>query len=254
MQFVVLKTLLLLSLPLPALLLVVVLGFVVMKRSNRIGKSLIASSVSLLYLLSLGPVANALIRPLEARFKPLVENSFSDIDYVAVLGSGVIDLSRLDVEAAPSATSLQRLVHGISLYRKLPASRLVLSGGSGDPERPELVEAEAMKRAAISLGVPPEDIVVEGRSRTTLENVDLLKSRFEGKRILLVTSAFHMGRAIAMFKKSGIDVFPAPTAYMSEDVGFSFFSLIPGAGSLGKSTSAFYEYFSRSWYSLKGVI
>lgn len=254
MKFLISKTILFMSLPISFFLFVMGLGFLLSKKKPRVAKALGVGAFLFLYTLSLSPVANALIRPLEARFKSLDENSLSDMDYVAVLGSGVVDLSWLDVEAVPSATSLQRLVHGISLYRKLPGSRLVLSGGSGDPERPELVEAEAVKRVALSLGVPPEDIVVEGRSRTTLENVDLLKSRFEGKRILLVTSAFHMGRALAMFKKSGIDVFPAPTAYMSEDVSFSFFSLIPDAGSLGKSTSAFYEYFSRSWYSLMGVI
>jgi uncharacterized SAM-binding protein YcdF (DUF218 family) len=95
---------------------------------------------------------------------------------------------------------------------------------------------------------------VEGSSKNTLESVELLKGHFEGKKVLLVTSAFHMGRAVAMFKKSGIDVFPAPTAYASEDVSFSFFSLIPDVGSLGKSSTAFYEYLSRFWYSLNGVI
>ena len=254
MKFLVIKTLLSLSLPISYSLFVMGAGFLLSKKYPRVGKTLWGSAFLFLYMLSLSPVANALIRPLETRFKPLVENSFSDIDYVVVLGAGVLDLSWLDAEPVPSATSLKRLVHGITLYRKLPDSKLVLSGGSGDPGKPELVEAEAMRDVALSLGVPPKDIVFEGSSRNTLESVDLLKGYFEGESVLLVTSSFHMGRAVAMFKKGGVDVLPAPTAYMSEDVSFSFFSLIPDAGSLGKSSTAFYEYLARFWYRLNGVI
>lgn len=254
MHFFVLKALLILTLPLSAMLLIMALGLIIMRRNHLFGKSLVATSLVVLYLLSLSPVANALIRPLEARFKSLDKNYFSGIDYVLVLGGGVVDLSWLSLESSPSSASLKRLVHGICLYRKLTGSKLILSGGSGNPEKPELVEAEAMKRVAISLGITPEDIIVEGRSRNTLQSVEFLKEHIEGKKVLLVTSANHMGRALAMFKKKGLYPVPAPADYVSEYFNISFFSFIPKVGNLEKSTTAIYEYLGLSWYSLKGVI
>lgn len=254
MKFIITKTILLLSLPLSSLLILMGAGILLSKKYPRLGKTLWAGAFLTLYIFSLSPVANALLRPLEARFKPLDESLFLDIDYVAVLGAGLLDLSWLGLESAPSKTSLKRLVGGIVLYRKLPGSKLVLSGGSGDPAKEYLVEAEAMKRVAMSLGVPPEDIVVEDRSRNTLQSVELLKPAFDGKKVILVTSAFHMGRALAMFKKSGIDVIPAPGDYVSQDIDVNFYSLIPKVGSLGKSSTAIYEHLCLSWYSLKGVI
>lgn len=255
MGFLISKTLLLLSLPVSSSLSVMVAGFLLLKKHPSIGKALLGSAFLFLYILSLNPVANALMRPLETRFKPVNENSFSDIGYIVVLGSGLVSRSWLGADPAPSGTSLQRVVEGITLQRKLHGSKLVLSGGSGDPGRPELSEAEVMKGVAISLGVPPEDIIVEAEARNTLESVELLKNHFrKGEKVLLVTSAFHMGRALGMFKKNAINVFPAPTAYISEDVSFSFFSFIPDVGNLGKSSTAFYEYLCLSWYSLRGII
>jgi len=254
MGFIIAKTMLLLALPLSSLLVSAGAGILLARRYPRTGKAVLVTALFIIYTLSLSPVANAVLRPLETEYEPLSHKLSEDVDYILVLSGGAKDLSWLELSPAPSGSSLERLVYGISLYKIFPGTKLFFSGGSGDPARPEMNEAEAMKRTALSLGVPPDDIVIEGKSRNTLENVEFLKDELSGKKVVLVTSAFHMGRSVAMFRNAGIDVFPAPTAHASEDVNFSFFSLIPDVGSLGKSSTAFYEYLSRFWYRINGAI
>ena len=172
---------------------------------------------------------------------------------IVVLSGGVKDLSWLGLKSEPSEASLERLLAGVRLQKALHLP-LVLSGGSGDPTNPEISEADAMARLAASLGVPHKDIVVERKSRNTIESAKLLKKNFPGKRIILVTSAFHMKRASAMFKAQGLDVIPAPAGYTSEQRGFSPFTLIPTAAHMRTSAMALHEYLSFLWYKGRGGI
>ena len=77
---------------------------------------------------------------------------------------------------------------------------------------------------------------------------------FKGRDIILVTSAFHLKRATAMFKKQGFRVIPAPAGYRYEQKKLTFFSFIPHAGNLADSSIALYEYASLLWYSLNKSI
>lgn len=254
MGFIVSKIILNLSLPPSILLIIIGAGFLMRKRQPRLGNALILSCFFLLYLLSILPVSDALIRPLESDFPPLKDTSLNPLDPIVVLTGGATDLSWLGLRPVPSETSLARLIYGVTLYRQMPGAILIVSGGSGNPGAPEISEAGAMKDVAISLGVPGRDILVEQNSRNTLENVRALKRVIGGKRIILITSAFHMKRAVAMFSRVGINVIPAPTDYMSEQKGISFYGLIPKAGNLENSSIAIYEYLCLLWYGVRGGI
>ncbi len=253
MGFVISKIVFYLLLPPSFLLLIMVLGGLIIRKQPRFGKMLILSGMLLLYLLSIGPVSNVLMNPLEKSFPPLRGASLESATIV-VLGGGVKDLSKLGIGSEPSEASLSRLVYGIRLYKEGRGSNLVISGGSGDPEKPGVAEADAMKEVALSLGVPARDIIVERDSRNTIESASALKGILGEKKIVLVTSAYHMKRAAAMFKKREIDVIPAPTDYISEQKGISFYSLIPTVGCLYTSTIAFSEYLSFTWYRLTGQL
>lgn len=254
MGFVITKTILYLILPTSLILLLMLSGIRMIRRHPRIGKGLTLAGILLFYLLSISPVSNVLMGPLESCYLPLKVMP-SDSKYpVVVLAGGVKDLSWLGIGPEPSETSLSRLVYGIRLYRLIKDSSLVISGGSGDPGKPDISEADAMKEVAISLGVPYEDIIVERDSRNTIESAAAIKKLAGEKRILLVTSAYHMKRAVAMFRKMSVDVIPAPTDYISEKRGASLYSLIPTDGSLHISTIAFSEYLSFTWYRLTGQL
>ena len=252
MSFEVVKTLSMLFLPPAGLFIMMAAGFLILGFLRNLGKFLIAAGFILLYALSIGPVSEALLKPLETSAPPFAEKQVH-VDAVIVLGGGVRDLSWLELPSQPSCTSLDRIVLGVSLYRKLHVP-LVLVGGNGDPSRIKDGDADAMEHAALALGVPAKDIRVENKSKNTLEGAKALRKIITGKKLLLVTSAYHMKRAQAMFVKQGYTVLPAPAGYLEERTELSFYSFIPHSDALSASSMAIREYLSLIWYALHGDI
>lgn len=251
MKFIFLKTALFLILPPASPVIIMAAGFLVgLKRV--LGRLLVATGFLLLYFLSISPVSDALLKPLETGFATRMDGPVKAAAIV-VLGGGVRDLTWLDLPSEPSCSSEERVVGGIMIYRKhhLP---LVFMGGSGDPSGTKSPDGDAMVRTARELGVPARDLKVENRSRNTLESAQALKGMIKGKDIILVTSAFHLKRATAMFRKQGFRVIPAPAGYRYEHRKLTFFSFIPSAGNLEGSSTAISEYASLLWYSLNRAI
>jgi len=252
MGFSVSKVMLYFLLP-PASLLILLLSGVILLRWHRsTGRMLVAAGLVLLCALSLNPVADRLIRPLEAYARPLPDGPVK-ADAVVVLSGGARDLSWVPADAEPSASSLERLVGGVRLARKhhLP---LVVTGGSGEPKPGAVREADTMAATAIGLGFPAQDIVIENRSRNTWENAEAVQKLLPGKTIVLVTSAFHMRRSIGMFKKQGLSVFPAPAGYYTQTRHGQYTDYLPQAAALATSSTAISEYISLAWYWMTGKI
>lgn len=252
--FIITKILQSLLLPPSILIILIGLGLILAKKRPSLGRGIMLSGLILFYLLSIGPVADALIRPLESNFPPVKGVSLNSSNTIVILTGGVRDLSWLGIRPEPTESSLSRLIYGIALYRQLAGASIVISGGSGDPQKPDVSEADAMKDTAVSLGVPAGDIVIEKGSRNTLESAKALKRTVGKERVVLVTSAYHMKRAVAIFRKAGMDVIPAPADYLSEQKGLSFFSFIPKGGHLITSATALSEYMSFTWYRLRGEL
>ena len=252
MGFMVSKMLLYLLLPPSSLLLILLAGFVLLRRHRNLGRALVVAGLILLYGLSVYPVADGLLRPLEARYQPLHEDQVR-AEAVVVLGGGSRDLSWVPKEPELAGGSLERLVTGIQLARKhhLP---LVMSGGSGDPEPGAVREADVMAGIAMKLGFPAKEIIIENRSRNTWENAEAVQKLLPGKTIVLVTSAFHMERSERMFKKRGLSVIPAPAGYLSQARTGSYFDYLPRASTLEMSSTALAEYISLTWYRMAGKI
>ncbi len=251
MGFIFLKTALFLILPPASLVIIMAAGFLIGSR-RILGRLLITVGFLLLYLLSISPVSDVLLQPLETGFPPWKDGS-AKADAIVVLGGGVRDLAWLEQPFEPSCSSKERVVRGITIYRKhrLP---LVFLGGNGDPSRTAGPEADAMARTALELGVPARDVKAENKSRNTLESAKALKGMIKGRDIILVTSAFHLKRASAMFKKQGFRVMPAPAGYRYEQKKLTLYSFIPHAENLDDSSTAVYEYACLLWYSLNKTI
>ena len=252
MTFIFFKTALSLILPPASLIIIMAAGFLIIGLRRGLGRLLIAVGFLLLYLLSISPISSALLKPLEASFPPWKGGQVK-ADAIVVLGGGVRDLTWLALPSEPSCSSNERVVKGVTIYRKhhLP---LVFMGGNGDPSGTRSPDADAMARMALELGVSAKDVKVENKSRNTLESSKALKGMIKGSDIILVTSAFHLKRASAMFTKQGFRVMPAPAAYRYEHEKITFFSFIPHAGTLADSSTAISEYASLLWYSLNGAI
>ncbi len=252
MWFIVSKTILYLIVPPASLFIIMAAGLVIMKYCRTFGRFLTAAGFISLYLLSIGPVSDMLVKPLET-FAPPFKDKQVKADAIVVLGGGVMELSWAGQPAVASDEAQARLIKGIVLYRKLHMP-LVLVGGNGDPARNVTADADAMKQTALALGVPSRDIIVENKSRNTLEGARALNQVIKGKRILLVTSAYHLKRATGMFKKKGFQVIPVPAVYLSEQRKLSLYSLIPRARALSVSSAACSEYITLLWYKTLGEI
>jgi uncharacterized SAM-binding protein YcdF (DUF218 family) len=186
-----------------------VLGLIVLcTRFTRLASWLIVTSVVLLAIAGLSPLGNALILPLEDRFPPW-DSSHGAPTGIVVLGgaispgvSGARDSVALD-EAA------ERITATAELARRYPDARIIFSGGSGSLLEREGPEAPFAVRELVALGVAHDRITAEEQSRNTLENAAfsrLLADPKPGERWLLVTSAYHMPRAMAAFRAANFPV------------------------------------------------
>lgn len=192
-------------------------------------------------------VAQRLTAPLEGAFPIPGPEVVAD---AAVVLSGTVDLMRSTPERVEFYDRPERILEGARLVKAGRAQWLVISGGSGDPRRPDAVEAELLAGVARDLGVDPQVILVQGRSRTTHEDAlytaPLLKERGL-TRFFLVTSGFHQPRAVECFRRQGLEPIPYPVD-LRVDPERTFWSFVPAAGALQLSTLALHEYLGRWVY------
>jgi uncharacterized SAM-binding protein YcdF (DUF218 family) len=181
-------------------------------RFARAGRWLAIASLVLLAILGLSPIGNALIIPLEQRFPPWDARRGAP-DGIVVLGGMItpyVSSGRHEVALNESA---ERLTAVAALARQYPEVRIVFSGGSGALLFDEGKEAEFAAQLLESLGVPRARLLLEDRSRNTVENAFYSKEIAQpkaGERWLLVTSAYHMPRSIGVFRQVGFAVEAVP--------------------------------------------
>jgi uncharacterized SAM-binding protein YcdF (DUF218 family) len=168
----------------------------------------------------LSPLSDALIRPLEYRFEPPdLERARPPIAGIIVLGGGADRQVTGSPQVAALNEAAERYTEAIVLARRFPGARLVFAGGSGAiVATPDPPEAETAGRLFEALGVPRDRITLEAQSRDTYENA-LFTARLvkpaPDQRWLLVTSAWHMPRAVGCFRKAGFAVEAWPVDYRS---------------------------------------
>jgi uncharacterized SAM-binding protein YcdF (DUF218 family) len=243
--------------PLSLCLEVLILGLVLLwfTKKQRAGKVIVSAGVLLLLLLSYGPLPEMLLRPLEYSFSPLLEpKDVPQARWIVVLGAGHTQDPRLPPNSQLSGAALFRLVEGIRIHKSLPGSKLILSGGALWESVPE---ARVMADVALALGLEQQNLILESVSKDTEEEARLIQEMVGNNLFVMVTSASHMPRAMALFKKLGMQPIPAPTDYGvkggqgQEVIPSGFF---PGAEVLQKAETAVYEYLGLAWAKLRGRI
>ncbi len=193
---------------------------------RRHGLSLIvAASVALVAIGGL-PISSLIVIPLEDRFPaPALP---SHVDGIVVLGGSISP--KLSVARGRPAVrdASDRLFGAAALARQFPDARLILCGGIVTSYPHAVPEAAVMRELLVSIGVQPERLEIENKSRNTHENavyaMELAQPK-AGETWLLVTSGTHMPRAIGSFRKAGWSVMPYPVDYLTDgtaSLGFSF--------------------------------
>ena len=199
-----------LVMPLSLCLLIVPIGLLLRRRWPRLGLTMCVLGLGWLLLCSLPVPSSALARTLEQTWPQQAATELPDVDAIVVLGGGVSrNTWGINLEAAAD-----RVWFAARLFKAGRAPLVVLSGGTLSELGMDWPEAPAMAGFLGDLGVPESAILLESESRTTHENAvfteRLLRERGI-RRILLVTSALHMPRALATFRKLDLEVIPAPT-------------------------------------------
>jgi uncharacterized SAM-binding protein YcdF (DUF218 family) len=223
-------------------------------RFTRLASWLIVTSLVLLAVAGYSPLANVLILPLEQRFPPW-DASRGAPDGLIVLG-GVISA---EVSAARKSIALEetaeRITAAAELARRYPNLRIIVSGGSSALIFDKSVEAPFDAKELEALGVAPSRIAVEDQSRNTIENAQFSRRLADpkpGERWLLVTSAYHMPRAMAAFRLAGFPVEAYPVDWRTRgpiDFARPFELLSDG---LHRTDTAFHEWLGLLAYRLTG--
>lgn len=242
-----------LLLPPGNIILLLLLGLLVRERFTRLANALFVFALTLLLLLSMPLVADGLCRQLEGDYPALSRAQVDALhaDAIVVLAGGWRRAPEYGGETV-NVFSLQRLTYGVWLHRHsgLP---LALSGGRVYG-RARAAEAELMAQAL------RQDFALQPRwletdSRNTAENarntVALLKQSGVQK-IVLVSHAFHMARAVPEFEAQGVEVIPAPMGFLAgPEYRFRWHLLLPSVGALQRSYLGLHELLGRAWYRIR---
>jgi uncharacterized SAM-binding protein YcdF (DUF218 family) len=149
---------------------------------------------------------------------------------------------------------VDRLTHALALYKAGKAPLVLLSGGAHPGNRSE---AEIMYEHLVLMGVPASALLMERQSRDTHDNALYSAILLKGKgikRVLLVTSGFHMRRAVPLFERQGLEVIPAPTDFQRLVGEATLMRWLPSVNSLVRSTYAMREYVGYVVYRYRGWI
>jgi len=218
MFFMLSKVLAFLVVPSNIMLSIGIAGLVLMlTRFRRAGVQLVVACLLLVLIVGVSPIGTAMIAALENRFPPWKDDG-RPVDGIIVLG-GMIN-PRLTVARGSLSIGgqVERMTEVAMLARRYPAARVVFTGGDPSLLADEPPEADFAVQLFDLLGVPAARVVLENRSRNTIENATFTKELVKpkpGERWVLVTSAAHMPRSVGAFRMAGFAVEPHPVDWNS---------------------------------------
>lgn len=254
MEFELLKFIEKIVLPPNLFLLLIVIGLGVSPIWRRKGLVIAASATVLLIVFSMPWLASGLINSLQS-YPAIPPNKVAGLqhraDVIVVLAAGRRRQAPEFGDDTLSKLTLERVRYAAYLARvsKLP---IVISGGK--PQKADKnSEAYLIQQALINeFQLPVKQI--EEYSRNTYENAyysNVYLSRLDLKRVVLVTHAWHMPRAVEAFKHFELQVVPAPTAFEYSGPGVEFDDIIPSTVAMRQTYLAFHEMLGRKWYQLR---
>lgn len=233
------------------------------RHRHKLRFGLTLSAILILWLTSTTGFSNLLARSLEYKYPVL--DDYPMVDVAVVLGGGtepaVAPRQSVEVNGAGD-----RVLFAASLFRQGKAQKLLLSGGEISwLNEGSTTPADDMAALLTSIGIPEEALILETKSKNTYENALYTREKLmdaESNRILLITSALHMPRAVALFEKQGFEVIPVPVDFsVTEDesppqgssrIQLKFMDIIPQTGNLSLTTNALKEYLGLFVYRLQG--
>lgn len=235
-----------------------------LRRSPRWQRICVGSALIILLFAGNTWVPSILTRYLEWQY--LAPDTYPQSEVIVVLG-GTTQSALYPRQIVEIGASGGRLLYAAHLYHAGVAPKLLLTGGYIDWMDERNPPAKDMAEILQMLGVPETALWYETESRNTYENALFSRQILAEngiQSIVLVTSALHMPRAVALFEKQGFEVIPAPADYTltqndwerlwAPDLITQLFNSLPSVGNLSTTTRALKEYIGILTYSLRGWI
>ncbi len=221
----------------------------------------IALALIILLLASNPNLSDRAFKSLEWQYLPPSE--MPEADAIVVLGGATRGISPPGIMVDMNEHG-DRLLYAAKLYKEGLAPLIILSGGRIDWYGNQESEAIDMAEILQIMGIPESALIKEPNSLNTYQNAAYTKKILEQRsinKVILITSAFHMPRSVAIFRRQQIDIIPAPTDFFitehilqkydyspeSKIIGF-----FPSAGSLDRTTKIIKEYIGIVVYRLRG--
>lgn len=244
--------------PFNAAILLMILALILLwlNRNKWAGGCLLVA-VTILVVCGNPGISHSLMADLEQRYLPKPVAEYPKVDAIVALGGGLGPPFPPRLYADLNSAS-DRYLHASRLYHAGRSPIIIVSGGNVFPQSG--FEGESFYAAQLlqEWGVPASAIRIEGQSRNTYENALFTKKLLAEnnfKRVLLVTSALHMQRALATFKSAGIDAIPSPTDYGKVEYDRpEALNWIPDVNTLSATTRLIHEQLGYLVYRYQGWI
>lgn len=233
-------------------LLLLALILLLFKRRGS-GLAVLAVALSWFYLASTPLLARHLMHSLEAPYPPRAMAEVERADVIVLLGGGVHDRAA-EFTLGDLNQWGDRLLYTAALYQAGKAQRILITGGGPEGEATEATLSADILQV---MGVPSDRLQLEEASRNTHDNARYTAEMLAATpdiRVLLVTSAFHMRRATALYAAQGVRVIPAPTDHQVRAGPVALPPWVPSVNALSQTSVALHEIIGYHYYRMRGWI
>ena len=253
MEYLLSKLLPLFVYPLGLAVLLSLFGLLMLISNRRFAASVsILFTIVILWVSATNIFSGFVLKSLEQDYPPVAIEQQPVVDAIVILGGytdasdsgGIIELG----------DAVDRLFHGMRLYRAGKAPVVMLVGGAARGHQPE---AQVMANLLAEFNIAREVMLLEDKSRNTRQNALNAMAIMQDngiKKILLSTSAYHMHRAQAVFEKLGVEVVPAATDYQVLEPDPSILDWLPNAEALMMTTLGIKEHLGWWVYRVRGWV
>jgi len=233
-------------LPIMLVIIVILIGLI----KNK--KKLIYIAVGVLYILSTPIFSNNLFKIVEGAEYRKPISKIDSADAIVVL-SGMLEINEVGDSNYVEWGDPDRFFEGITLFKAGKAQKLVFTGGKMPWDKAKKTEGEVLKEYAIANGINSDKILVTKDVENTADEAAAVKELISpSRKIILVTSAYHMYRAKKLFEGEGFNVIPYKVDYkVSRNDELVVMDFLPSAGSLQKMENGTKEIIGRIFYLLK---
>jgi uncharacterized SAM-binding protein YcdF (DUF218 family) len=214
-------------------------------------KELVYLAIGVLYIISTPIFSNKLFKIVEGGDYRKPISAIDNADAIIVL-SGMLNINKVRDSIYVEWGDADRFFGGIALFKAGKAQKLVFTGGKMPWDEAKKTEGEVLKECGISNGIPTEKIFVTKDVVNTADEAVAVKALINpSKKIILVTSAYHMYRAQQLFEKHGFEVIPFKVDYKtSPNSAMTFMDFLPNANKLELSENGIREIIGRLYYKL----